>query len=209
MKISQIDQDCFKISVSLKNNGKGEILIDPSEDLKSSKIKADIVILTENKEKTGGIPKDSFLIEGPGEYEIKGIAIRGIEAERAPEKKETQKSSLTIYTLRSEGIRACYLGNLGQKELNAEQLEKLSTVDVLLLPVTSFFTSKELQKIVYQIEPGVLIPVEKGGESSKTKFAEFLKEMGAKDIEKRTQIVLKKQELKEEGMEIIGLAMEQ
>jgi len=209
MKISQVDQGCFKISVSLKNNGKGEILIDPSEDLKSSKIKADIVIFTENKERTGGISKDSFLIESPGEYEIKGIAIQGIEAERASEKKETQKSNFTIYTLRSEGIRACYLGNLGQKELNAGQLERLSTVDVLILPVTSFFTSKELQKIVYQIEPRVLIPVEKGGESLKIKFAEFLKEMGAKDIEKRTQIVLKKQELKEEGMEIIGLAIEQ
>jgi len=199
MKISRPSQNCLKISVSPGKGEKVDILADPFGDLGRSGVKADILMISEVKEKIAEVKGAPFSIEGPGEYEIKGVFIQGIEAQK------NKNESLTIYTIEAENMRICYLGNFGQKELSPEQLERINTIDILIVSVGGTLSSKEIKKIISQIEPKVVIPTQPTSEKSKTKLREFLREMGAKSVEERKQVIFKKKELREERIEIVVL----
>ena len=128
--------------------------------------------------KTGNGP--AFLIEGPGEYEVKDIFLQGIFS----------SSQNTIYTIEAEGIRLCYLGNFDQKELTPNQLDKLGDIDILIVPA-------RMAKIVSQIEPRMVIPMGEG-------INKFLKEMGRKSVQTQPKLLIKKKDLPEE-MKIVAL----
>lgn len=197
MIISRKGEACFKILVAVNKREKVNILIDPFYG--RPKIEADILLLSEAREgiiETKGAP---FLIKGPGEYEIKGIFIQGIESPK------NHREALTIYTIEFRQLRICYLGNFGQKTLSSDQLEKIGPVDVLIIPIGKDLSPKEIQKIISQVEPKMVVPIEQKTKKSKIKLKDFLKEMGAKEIEEKEKIVLKKPELKEEGIDIVVL----
>jgi len=122
-----------------------------------------------------------FLIEGPGEYEIKDIFIQGI-ASFYPN---------TIYTIDAEEMRLCHLGDFNQKELTPEQLDKMGDIDILLVPAGA-------SKIVSQIEPRIVIPTGEG-------ISKFLKAMGRKTIAPQPKILIKKKDLPKEETKVIVL----
>jgi len=207
MKIIQLDKTCFKVSIFLtKTKEKADVLIDPFDESIISKVKASILLFTEKKEKKDYQRGEAFLIDGPGEYEIKGIFVRGIRAQGQVQKDGGE--DIIIYTIKAEGMTVCYLGSFGQKELSPEQIDGLGSIDVLIMPIGEFLSSKEMQKIISQIEPKTVIPVQHDGEKLKKKMEEFLNEMGAKDIEEKEQIVLKKKESEEDGAKVILLKRE-
>lgn len=202
MKISRPSQTCFKISVSPGKGEKVDILVDPFDGFGRSKAKADILITSKMKEKIAKAKGAPFSIEGPGEYEIREVFIQGIEAQKS------KNENSTIYTIEAENMRICYLGNFGQNELSPEQLERIDAIDILIIPVGETLSSKEIKKIISQIEPRIVIPTQLASEKSKTKLREFLREMGAKSVEEKKQMILKKKELEEEGIEIVALITE-
>ncbi|PIP29130.1 Zn-dependent hydrolase, partial [Candidatus Kuenenbacteria bacterium CG23_combo_of_CG06-09_8_20_14_all_39_39] len=55
----------------------------------------------------------------------------------------------------TEGITVTHLGDIGERELTAEQLEYVEDSDILLIPVGGKYTidGKEAAKLVSQIEP--------------------------------------------------------
>lgn len=195
MKISHLGENCLEITFSPKRGENVNLLLNPFEGLKWDKIRPDILILTKPQEKRKQTERVPFFVEWPGEYEIKGVFIQGIEARKS-----------TIYTIEAEEIKILYLGDFSQKELSSEQLEKLNSIDVLIIPVGKDFSPKKIQNIISQIEPKVVIGAESGEEKSSIKLEEFLKAMGAKEVEKRKKVVLKKKDLKEEGIEVFALS---
>ena len=86
MKIIWHGQSLFEIATGTKENGEVNVVIDPFDGklgLKVPRMKADILLTTHqhydhcNVKAVEGNP---FLIEGPGEYEVKGVHIKGIPA---------------------------------------------------------------------------------------------------------------------------------
>ncbi len=167
----------FQIITQKEKNNNVSIAIDYYPKSKQSKIKADILILTD-KDSFSGNENDFFVIHSPGEYEVKDIFIRGIQ----------QENNRTFYFIEAEGITLCHMGNFSEKELTSEQLEAVNNVDVLMVPTGGgdLINSKEAHQIVSQIEPKIVIPMNyKTKESlSKEKLEtsdDFLKVMGIKD----------------------------
>lgn len=128
-----------------------------------------------------GIDGEPKIINGPGEYEIKGVLIIGIATfHDANGGKEKGKN--TVYLIEIDGITVCHLGDLGHV-LTTEQVEEIDDVDVLLLPVGGGATinASTAAEVLRQIEPRVVIPMH-----YKTPVLErelgpvdsFLKEMG-------------------------------
>lgn len=207
-------QSYFRIEARRQKGEQVSIVIDPFDEsvgLKAPSATADILLITHNhpdhnnKKVVKGNP---FLIEGPGEYEIKEVFIQGISAfhDDAEGKK---RGSSTIYTIRSEGIRLCHLGDLGQTELTPEQLEKIGNIDILMIPVGGVYTIsvKEATKIISQIEPRIIIPMHYHLPKLKIKLEgvdKFLKAMGRKSTESHQKFLIKKKDLPEE-MKIIVL----
>ena len=166
MNITWKGQSCFQISTNQKKNGLISIVINPfSNDigLRAPKLQADILLSAHSRHNHDNIKSVSgqpFVINSPGEYDIKEVFIQGIPAFQDNSQKGGREKT-TIYTIETEGIRLCHLGDLGQKELSSDQLEKIGEVDVLMIPVGGVYTidAKEAIKIMSQIEPKITIPM--------------------------------------------------
>lgn len=191
-------------------------MIDPFDEsigLKLPNLSADILLVTHehpdhnNVKAVKGAP---FLVDGPGEYEVKGVFIQGIPSFH-DDKDGKEKGQNTIYVIEAEEMRFCHLGDLGQKQLTDEQLEKIDTVDVLMIPVGDEYTisSVEAQKIISQIEPKIVIPMHYAIPKLNIKLddiSKFLKTMGKNSIVPQDKFVVKASTLPKEGaMEIIVL----
>lgn len=201
-------QSCFQIIVSYNKGEQATILIDPfdaSIGLKAPSLSADLLLISHshsdhnNKKAARNAP---FLIEGPGEYEIKEIFVQGIDSFHDDQEGKLRGPN-TIYSIEAEGLKICHLGDLGQKELTNEQLEKIGDVDILMIPVGGVYTisAKEAGKIISEIEPKIVIPMHYYMPSLKPKLDKvdiFLKEMGRKTAETEPKLLIKKKDLPEE-----------
>ncbi len=214
MKITWAGQSCFKIIVS-KGRKKVKIAIDPFDKkvgLKTPSFSADILLVTHDHHdhnNTKAIKGNPFLIDGPGEYEVKKIFIKGISSFH-DDIKGKERGKNTIYTIRNGAMTLCHLGDLGQKELTDSQVEKIGTVDILLVPVGGNFTisAREAQGIISQIEPKIVIPMHYKIPKLKAKLDslnKFLKVMGQNSVKKQPSLSIKEKKLPKEKMEIVVL----
>jgi len=226
MQIIWYGQACFQIISSRQKNDQVNIVIDPfSEEigLRLPKLEADIVLTSHDHSGHNNIKAVSgnpFLISSPGEYEIKGVYIQGIDSWHDFFQGK-ERGNNTIYIIETEEIKLCHLGDLGQKELTNEQLEKIGQVDILMIPVGGVYTisAKEAIKIISQIEPKITIPMHYALPKLKIQRAhkllcapvkldnldKFLKTIGIKSIEPLNKLSIKKKDLSEEEAKIIVL----
>ena len=213
MNIIWYGQSCFKLSSSTKNSaGEPIVLItdpfDKSIGLNPPRTSADIVTVSHqhhDHNNTSAIKGNPFIIDGPGEYEIKGITIEGIPSFH-DKKQGAERGNNTIYVIKIDEIRICHLGDLGHILTNG-QLEKINGIDILMIPVGGTYTISwsEADTVVNQIEPRVVIPMHYQLPGLKIKLDpvdKFCKEMGVSAKETFSKISLKKKDLLQEKTEV-------
>lgn len=99
-----------------------------------------------------------LLIDKPGEYEASETSIHGIAARSHMD--EEGKRSATIFKLVVDDIRVAITGHI-YPELDDEQLEKIGTVDVLIVSVGGggyTLDATGAMNVVRKIEPKIIIP---------------------------------------------------
>jgi len=201
MKITWYGQSCFKLQ-----NNRDVLLIDPhgpkNVGLKGPGSKATIFVSTDPKDKGPVGLKEGFLISSPGEYEVRGIMVYGINCAR-------KDKELTIYQIEMDGIRFGVLGEINTP-LKSEELEHLDGIDVLFVPVGGKNTIgiDKAVEIINSIEPKIVIPCCYKIPKIKINMGtleEFLKEMGVKNIEKLERFSLNKKDLSSEETKIVVL----
>jgi len=148
-----------------------------------------------------------FVVSNPGEYEIQGVFIQGIPAFH-DDSQGKERGKITIYTIETEDMRICHLADLGQKELTTDQLEKIGSIDILLVPVGGTYTieAKDAVKVISQIEPKIVIPMHYMLPKLKAKLDDvdnFLKAMGSKSIEPQNKLTIKQKDLPEDDTQQI------
>lgn len=209
-------QSCFHIISSSGKEEKISIVIDPYGDslgLRVPNLEAQILLLTHdhfdhnNKKAVKGNP---FVVSGPGEYEIKNVFIKGVDSWH-DDVQGQKRGHNTIYTLETENITLCHMGDFGQKELTEEQLDAIGEVDILMVPVGGVYTidAKGAAAVISQIEPKIIIPMHYQLEKLKVKLDgldKFLRAMGRKSIEPQPKLLVKKKDLEEEETKIIVLS---
>lgn len=216
MNINWYGQSCFQISSNQGKNNHVSTLIDPFEESIGlrlpRKLEADVVLITHNHfdhNNVKAVSGQPFIASCPGEYDIKGIFIQGIPAFH-DNVQGKERGRTTIYTIEAEEIKLCHLGDLGQKELTAEQLDKIGDVDILMIPIGGFFTidAQEAVKIMAQIEPKIIIPMHYRIPNLNIKLDgldKFLKIVGVKKIEPLPKLSIKAKDLPKEEVKIIVL----
>src|SRR3990167_8588252 len=136
MIITYHGADFFKVSF-----GDTIIAVNPiSKDskLKPTRFGSDITLVSLNSPEHNGVEatsrgdKESFLIQGPGEYEVSGVFIKGFPSHSNYLGKE---SINTIYTVSLEGMNLGFLGALSDKDLSLEAKETLDGIDILFVPI--------------------------------------------------------------------------
>jgi len=217
MHIVWYGQSCFKITLQPQKRSKqwASLVIDPFSEsigLKLPKIEADVLLVTHEHEDHGNrsaIGKDPFIIDGPGEYEIKDIFIYGVQSFH--DKKLGEERGLnTIYTITVEDMRICHMGDFGQEELTSKQLEDIGDVDILMIPVGGKYTidAKGATKIIAQIEPRVVIPMHYSIPELKIELDDlsaFLKAVGEKKVDAVEKFSVAKKNFSGEEMSIVSL----
>lgn len=137
------------------------VVFDPEESIKAP-LKGHIVL--------SSLPEDSKLAEvkdmvktfnWPGEYEVAGVPIVGMNAwtrSRTKEEEGGEKGDRTIiFTMEVDGIKICHLGGLGHK-LTAEMAEEIGDVDVLFVPVGDVGNlNGKAEEVIDQIDPRVVV----------------------------------------------------
>ncbi|MDP3741527.1 MAG: MBL fold metallo-hydrolase [bacterium] len=207
MVITWFGLSSFKIS-----SGELTLVTDPfakSVGLVAPRVRSDIAVISNakneaynNAESLGD--KDTFVIDGPGEFDVKGLFVRGISAEGDAKSKNNGFDHTTIYAVRMEDMRLGILGSLKQKQLTESQLEDLGEIDILVIPVggQTVCDAEEAVKIINQVEPHIVIPshfAQSGLKLSLDKVDQFLKEIGGGKTETLEKLTLKKSNLVELG----------
>ena len=194
--------DFFKVTF-----GNTVIAVNPiSKDskLKGTRFGSDITLVSINSSEHNGSDvtsrgeKESFLINGPGEYEISGVFIKGFLS-KSGYGGATHLN--TIYTVSLEGINLCFLGALSDKDLNAETKEAIDGVDILFVPIggDGVLDAAAAHKLSVQFEPKLIIPSHFGDVGNGNALKNFLKESSSENVKPIDKLTIKRKDL--EGME--------
>lgn len=182
--------------------------ISKESKLKASRFFADIALVSVNHPDANGAEnlsyngKEPFVISGPGEYEIKGVFIKGFASKSLYGGKDMIN---TIYSVPLENINLCFLGALSDINLSSEVKEALGDVDVLFLPVggDGVLDAVKAEKLSVEIEPKIIIPMHYDAASLK----KYLKEAGEEGVKPIEKLTLKRKDLEGKQGESIVLSI--
>jgi len=102
---------------------------------------------------------DPMILDGPGEYEIRGVIIEGV---RSSIRGTGDPNSLfsTLWLFEAEDIRVAHLGGMGMTP-GASQLDVLSAADIVIVPIglPDTLNGADAAKAVRAMEASIVIPV--------------------------------------------------
>ena len=136
MIITHHGGQCFKVSF-----GDTTLAFDPiakQSKLDAVKFGSDVALVSLNHPNCNGVEqvahgsKQPFVINGPGEYEVGDVTVRGWGVKTTYDKVERFN---TIYQVQLEGMNLIFLGALGDPDIDASILGEFGDVDVLFVPI--------------------------------------------------------------------------
>lgn len=145
---------------------------------------ADVVTLSHNHPghaNLAAVKPGYQIIDGPGEYEVHGVFIEGIRTYHDREQ-GAELGYNTVYRIETGNLTFAHLGDLGHP-LSDEQVEALSSVDVLFAPAGGgpLLSASEMAELVGAISPRLLIPMQfrtSKGDTSREPIEPFAKHLG-------------------------------
>jgi len=206
MRIKWYGQSFFR--VVFRERGGTRIVIDPFTSdcgLRVPTIKSHLLLLTHSShDNDGAVRGDPFVINAPGEYEVRNAFVKGVPA------LGREEEQITMFRIEGQGNSVVHLGDLNQEELTSEQVDALGSVDVLLVPVGGNGTidASEASKIINQIEPKAVIPMQykiPDLEEDVAELDKFLEVMVEESVEAQENFEIKPTNLSDDGAEIAVL----
>jgi len=155
MELQYFGANCVKITTK-----EASIVVDDNlADLGlKGVVKGDDIVLFSNYDPQR---KDvgALTINQPGEYEVSKVSIHGVPARAHMD--EEGKQTATIFKLTTPEVRVAVVGHI-YPDLDDEQLERIGTVDVLVVPVGGngyTLDAVGALKVIKKIEPKIIVPV--------------------------------------------------
>ena len=209
MEILWYGQACFKIKS--KN---ASLIIDPFDPdaigLKLPKdMEANIALKTHDHpdhNNLKAVTQNPVLVEGPGEYDIKGVGITGISIFHDSQN-GLERGKNTAYNIQIEGLNIVHLGDIGHL-LTELQVQEIGACDILMIPVGGNYTisAKAATEIISSLEPRIILPMHyliPGLKVQLEGVENFLKEMGSESVTPLPKLIITKDKLPDEPTVII------
>lgn len=177
-----------------------------SKDLKPTNFGADIAFIPLHHPDMNGAEeaargdKQPFVIQGPGEYEVKSIIAAGFQTTSSY---GAQEQINTVYSVTFDGLHVLYLGALNATQLPPEVME-MDAPDVLIVPVgdNGMLSPADAQKLAVKLEAKIVIPILFDDKTLKT----FLKEAGAEDTKPLDKLTIKLKDVADKENEVVILS---
>ncbi len=206
MEITWYGHSCFRLT----ERGLATVVVDPFDSktigYSPLKLKADIVTVSHDAPGhnfSEGVKGTSHVITGPGEFEIGGVFITGVQTNGSGSgKKAKDQVRNTLYVFDYDGLTVAHLGDLQQVPTQAE-IEALGTVNVALVPVGggSGLNAAKAAEVISLIEPNIVVPMHYATPDAKVTLEslnKFLKEMGLSKQEAQPSLKVTRSGLPEE-----------
>ena len=203
MEIAWHGHSCFRLT----ERNAASIVTDPFDKnigLAAPRLKADVVTISHDAPGHSNYDaiKGARTIIGPGEYEIGGAFITGVNASSTKSETDSETFLNTAYVITYESASVCHLGDISAIP-SQTQIEALGTVDVLLVPVGGgkSLNAAQAAEIISLIEPSIVVPMHYRIGNIKVKLdplSRFLKEMGLSKIDSESNLKVVKSNLPEE-----------
>ncbi|KAF0111350.1 MAG: hypothetical protein FD147_957 [Chloroflexi bacterium] len=187
MEITWYGHSCFRLT----ERGLATVVTDPYDHKQVGyeplKLKSDIVTISHNTPGhnfLSAVKGESYLIDGPGEFEIGGVFITGIHS-NGHTKKSAEEPRNTLFLFDFNGTTVLHLGDLNRVPTQAE-VEDFGPVHVALVPVGSGggLNAIKATEVISLLEPNIVIPMHYATPASGVTavplepLSKFLKEMG-------------------------------
>jgi L-ascorbate metabolism protein UlaG (beta-lactamase superfamily) len=185
--------------------------ISKESKFKPTRFFADVALISANHPDFNGAEnlsyngKDPLVISGPGEYETKGVFIKGFQSKTNYGGKEKIN---TVYTVVLEGMTLCFLGALNDEKLSPEFMEAIEDIDILFLPIgdDGVLDSAKANKLAVTLEPKIIIPMHYDEVGVAGSLKKFLKEAGEEGVKPIDKLTLKKKDLDGKEGEVVILS---
>ncbi len=158
---------------------------------------ADIALVTTNTIDTNGVDtvslgdKEPFVMDGPGNYEVRELMFTGAPSTTTVAGKEYQN---TVFGFELDGIKIVFLGLLvDDKMMSSEAKELASNADMIFVPVGGDLdlTPAKAYKTAVSFDPNVIVPYEYNAAT----LQQFLKEGGQDKNKAEEKATLKRKDL--------------
>lgn len=209
MEITWYGLSCFRLT----ERGLASVVTDPFDHRVTGyeplKLKADIVTISHDAaghNNAAAVKGKSHVITGPGEYEIGGVFITGVQtnghARRSPDEPRN-----TLYVFDFDGITVAHLGDLRRVPSQTE-IEALGNVHVALVPVGGGggLTPTKAVEVISLLEPGIVIPMHYHIPGTNLKLgplSKFLKEMGVASSESQPSLKISASSIPDETRVVV------
>ncbi len=179
-------------------SGAVSILTDPFDlPLPSPTLTADVVTLSRREAHDRLLARQPYrLVEGPGEYEIKGVPITGIATpadgvdgsslpaapgalEPAAPAGAALRRKNVIYTMTLDGVVVSHLGRL-RRPPTSQEVEELGSPDVVLIPLgePEGLPVAQAVAVASQLEARLVVPLRLSHPSEQSTLERFCSELG-------------------------------
>jgi L-ascorbate metabolism protein UlaG (beta-lactamase superfamily) len=187
MEITWYGHSCFRLT----ERSLATVVTDPYDHkqvgYESLKVKGDIVTVSHNTPGhnfVSAVKGDTHIIDGPGEFEIGGVFITGIQT-NGHTKKIAEEPRNTMFLIDYNGLNVLHLGDLNRVPTQTE-VEAIGPVHIALVPVGGggSLTAINATEVISLLEPNIVIPMHYAtpafsNETVKLEpLSRFLKEMG-------------------------------
>ncbi len=205
MEIKWIGHSCFRLQ------GKDiAIVTDPFGDevgFPMPKVSCNILTVSHNHfdhNNRGAVSAD-IIFDTAGEFEFRGVRIRGIRTFHDEEQGAKRGSNL-MFLFVIDGLKLLHCGDLGSLP-SSEMLDNLGDIDVLFVPAGGNYTLPVSQavELVHRLEPKIVVPMHFKVPGLKADIAsaeDFVRRLGTNQKEVNTLAVSKNSLPEEEGTEV-------
>ena len=121
--------------------------------------------------------ESSFVLDGPGEYEVRDVLVTGVRTNRDDSKGRERGNVAFVVEL--DGIHTIHLGDVGHL-LTEENLADIGPVDVACIPIGGALSANRAAELIAQLDPKLVVPMPVCEEEAACEeaLAKFIHEMG-------------------------------
>jgi L-ascorbate metabolism protein UlaG (beta-lactamase superfamily) len=122
---------------------------------------------------------DAFVLDGPGEYEVKEVLLTGVRTYR-DDAKGAESGKQVAFVVELDGLHTIHLGDIGHL-LSEEKLGDIGSVDIACVPLGGSLNPTRAAAIVAQLDPSIVVPMPLCDDEADCAeaLAKFFHEMGA------------------------------
>jgi hypothetical protein len=124
----------------------------------------------------------SFVLDGPGEYEVKEVLLTGVRTYRDGSRGD-QNGRQTAFVVELDLLHTIHLGDIGHL-LTEEKLADVGSIDIACVPIGGNLSATKAAELVAQLDPRIVIPMPVCDDEAQCDeaLAKFFHEMGAEPI---------------------------